>query len=539
MEQFNTNQISLQKVNKFTLIKNNIIQLSDSPPHKILKKYKTISIFINRPILRKKLKLYNDNYHIKNQLDQIGKEDSIFNNDKLITNIKLETLDDITVNELLDETMQKKGNDVNNKNYASPTKNTKRCLTPFNKTTNKRNIKNNYNKKEENNINKLTFDLNCNKIPQQPNISSIKSPNNKNQKKKLIGKANQKNLKLFINKPQIKNTKKNDLNQLSNLLMTPMLIKNKRSKKISNSSFTKFNDSCDNTNESLCLTSVSKIMAKTYNKTKSSSINKKSTNMHFPNKSNIKNKDKLLVELQKLFTDKLTLYDDTYLNMTDLDKKNCINFLLESLKEMIAINKIAQSKNEEIKESNKKKEKQIQDNKNIIKELKKDVMKLNKIIKTNILVNRKLSQKVDNLKIQLEKEKNKNKNKTIISKSVNIIENKISLNDKIKNRNKINGINISDTKRKFMNKSMDRLRKNNINLEEKNYKCDKDTQVKEEEINNSKIKNTKIENNNIINRENNSNKDLLLEKNFIKEKKHLRSNSDCTNFSDANNAIVE
>ena len=403
MEQFSTNQISLQKVNKFTLIKNNIIQLSDSPPHKILKKYKTISIFINRPILRKKLKLYNDNYHIKNQLDQIGKEDSIFNNDKLITNIKLETLDDITVNELLDETMQKKGNDINNKNYASPTKNTKRCLTPFNKTTNKRNIKNNYNKKEENNINKLTFDLNCNKIPQQPNISSIKSPNNKNQKKKLIGKANQKNLKLFINKPQIKNTKKNDLNQLSNLLMTPMLIKNKRSKKISNSSFTKFNDSCDNTNESLCLTSVSKIMAKTYNKTKSSSINKKSTNMHFPNKSNIKNKDKLLVELQKLFTDKLTLYDDTYLNMTDLDKKNCINFLLESLKEMIAINKIAQSKNEEIKESNKTKEKQIQDNKNIIKELKKDVMKLNKIIKTNILVNRKLSQKVDNLKIQLEK----------------------------------------------------------------------------------------------------------------------------------------
>ena len=539
MEQFSTNQISLQKVNKFTLIKNNIIQLSDSPPHKILKKYKTISIFINRPILRKKLKLYNDNYHIKNQLDQIGKEDSIFNNDKLITNLKLETLDDITVNELLDETMQKKGNDVNNKNYASPTKNTKRCLTPFNKTTNKRNIKNNYNKKEENNINKLTFDLNCNKIPQQPNISSIKSPNNKNQKKKLIGKANQKNLKLFINKPQIKNTKKNDLNQLSNLLMTPMLIKNKRSKKISNSSFTKFNDSCDNTNESLCLTSVSKIMAKTYNKTKSSSINKKSTNMHFPNKSNIKNKDKLLVELQKLFTDKLTLYDDTYLNMTDLDKKNCINFLLESLKEMIAINKIAQSKNEEIKESNKKKEKQIQDNKNIIKELKKDVMKLNKIIKTNILVNRKLSQKVDNLKIQLEKEKNKNKNKTIISKSVNIIENKISLNDKIKNRNKINGINISDTKRKFMNKSMDRLRKNNINLEEKNYKCDKDTQVKEEEINNSKIKNTKDENSNVINRENNSNKDLLLEKNFIKEKKHLRSNSDCTNFSDANNAIVE
>ena len=533
MEQFSTNQTFLQKVNKFSLIKKNIIQLSDSPPHKILKKYKTISIFINRPILRKKMKLYNDNYHIKNQLDQIGKEDSIFNNDKLITNIKLETLDDITVNEILEETIQKKGNDINTKKYTSPKKKAKRCLTPFNKTANKRNLKNNHIKKEENKINKLTFDLNCNKIPQQPSINSIKSLNNKKSKKKMIGKTNQKNLKLFINKPQTKKTKSNDLNQLSNLLMTPMLIKNKRSKKIYNSSFTKFNDSCENTNDSLFLTSVSKIVAKTYNKTKSTSITKKSTNMHFPNKSNIKTKDKLLVELQKLFTDKLTLYDDTYLSMTDLDKKNCINFLLESLKEMININKITQSKNEEIKEINKTKEKQIQDNKNIIKELKKDVMKLNKIIKTNILVNRKLSQKVDNLKIQLEKEKNKNKNKT-----VNIIENKISLNDKIKNRNKVIGINISDTKKKFINKSMDRLRKNNINLEEKNYKCDKDTQVKEEDLNNSKNKNTKVENRNIINKENNSNKDLL-EKNLIKDKKHLRNNSDCTNFSDANNAIAE
>ena len=185
MEQFSTNQISLQKVNKFTLIKNNIIQLSDSPPKKILKKYKTISIFINRPILRKKLKLYNDKYHIKNQLDQIGKEDSIFNNDKLITNIKLETLDDITVNEILEETIQEKGNDINTKKYASPNKNTKRCLTPFNETTNKRNLKINYKKKEENNIDKLTFDLNCNKIPQQPNNNSRNSPNNKLIKKKL------------------------------------------------------------------------------------------------------------------------------------------------------------------------------------------------------------------------------------------------------------------------------------------------------------------------------------------------------------------
>ena len=538
MEQFSTNQISLRKMNKFSLIKKNIVQLSDSPSQKILKKYKTFSIFIHRPYLQKKTKFYNENHHLTKQLDQIGKEDSIFNNDKLLTNIKLETLDEITVNELLEETKQNKEYDINTKKYDSPNKNTKRCLTPFNKTTSKRNVKHNYNKKEENTINKLTFDLNCNKIPQPSNINSTKSPN-KSPKRKMIRKTNKKNLKLFINKPQEKKTNNNDLNKLSNIFMTPMLIKNKRSKnkKIYNSSFTKFNDSGENTNDSLCLTSVSKTMAKTLNKTKSLSITKKTMNMHFPTKSNIKNKDKLLVELQKLFTDKLTLYDDMYQSMTDLDKKNCIDFLLESLKEMFNINKIAQTKNEEMKEINKTKEKQIQENKNIIKELKKDIMKLNKVIKTNILVNRKLSQKVDNLKIQLEKEKNKNKNKMNNSKSVNITENKFSLNKRIKNRNKINGINLADTKRKLMNKSMDKIKKINIGLDEKNYKCDKDTQLKEEEISN--FKNSKDKRENIINKENNLNKDLLLEKNFIKEKKHLRSNSDCTNFSDANNAIVE
>lgn len=87
-------------------------------------------------------------------------------------------------------------------------------------------------------------------------------------------------------------------------------------------------------------------------------------------------------------------------------------FLLEAVKEMMNINKTVENKNDELKEMNKTKEKQIQDDKNEIKELKKDIMKLNKIIKTNLLVNRKLNQKVDSLKIQLEKEKNKNKSNT-------------------------------------------------------------------------------------------------------------------------------
>ena len=113
MEQFSTNQISLQKINKLNLIKEYFDKLSNSARNKKLKKYNTISIFIKRPKITKKDKLYNEKQHLNKQLDQIGKEDSIFNNDKLIMNIKLETLDDISVNQLLEETKQKKENNFN------------------------------------------------------------------------------------------------------------------------------------------------------------------------------------------------------------------------------------------------------------------------------------------------------------------------------------------------------------------------------------------------------------------------------------------
>ena len=107
MDQFCTNKIPLQINNKFDLIKNNFIQLSNNPSKTKLKKCKTFSNLINRPTLRRINKLYNEKQNLKKQLDQIGKEDSIFSNDKLITNIKLETLDDLTVNEILEETMRK------------------------------------------------------------------------------------------------------------------------------------------------------------------------------------------------------------------------------------------------------------------------------------------------------------------------------------------------------------------------------------------------------------------------------------------------
>ena len=545
MEQFSKNRISLQINNKFNIIRRNFIQASSNYSSTNLKKYKTFSLFIKRPNLKRITKITNHKENLKNQLDQIGKEDSIFNNDKLITNIRLETLDDIAVSELLEETMRKekdknknnnkngnnnKNNRKNNemKSYLSPKKGDKRCLTPLTtKTSVKRNKKNFYNKREDINISNLSVELNCNKMT--PNKMTSNKTNNFKHRKKASTKTNEKNLNLFINKPQ------NRLRKYGNIPLTPIATKNKRTKKTnSNSALINLNDSIDKSNDSICLTSLSKIMNKTYNKGKSASVNKKLTTMHFPNKSSIKNKDKLLIELQKLFTDKIQLYDDSYQKMTDLDKKNCIVFLLDAIKEMFNINKMTENKNEDIKERNKTKEKQIQDDKNQIKELKKDIIKLNKIIKTNITMNRKLNQKIVNLKTQLEKEKNKNnknnKNssqiKSIITKRGITNEKTLINKNKVKQRN--NSLINADNKKKFLNRSMDKM-KNNTNLN--NNKNILSNENRETETNEKKL--FKNKNKELLNKEENELSDL------IKEKKGIGNNSDCTNFSDANNGIVE
>ena len=545
MEQFSKNRISLQINNKFNIIRRNFIQASSNYSSTNLKKYKTFSLFIKRPNLKRITKITNHKENLKNQLDQIGKEDSIFNNDKLITNIRLETLDDIAVSELLEETMRKekdknknnnkngnnnKNNRKNNemKSYLSPKKGDKRCLTPLTtKTSVKRNKKNFYNKREDINISNLSVELNCNKMT--PNKMTSNKTNNFKHRKKASTKTNEKNLNLFINKPQ------NRLRKYGNIPLTPIATKNKRTKKTnSNSTLINLNDSIDKSNDSICLTSLSKIMNKTYNKGKSASVNKKLTTMHFPNKTSIKNKDKLLIELQKLFTDKIQLYDDSYQKMTDLDKKNCIVFLLDAIKEMFNINKMTENKNEDIKERNKTKEKQIQDDKNQIKELKKDIIKLNKIIKTNITMNRKLNQKIVNLKTQLEKEKNKNnknnKNssqiKSIITKRGITNEKALINKNKVKQRN--NSLINADNKKKFLNRSMDKM-KNNTNLN--NNKNILSNENRETETNEKKL--FKNKNKELLNKEENELSDL------IKEKKGIGNNSDCTNFSDANNGIVE
>ena len=176
MEPFSENRLSLRINNKFDLIRSNFIQTLDNYLITNLKKYKTNATFIKRPNLKRLTKITNNKENLKNQLDQIGKEDSIFNNDKLITNIRLETLDDIAVSEILGETIRKDKNKNNNdnknnkknnenKNYLSPKKGGKRCLTPLTiKTSMKKSRKNFNHKREDINISNLSLELNCNKM---------------------------------------------------------------------------------------------------------------------------------------------------------------------------------------------------------------------------------------------------------------------------------------------------------------------------------------------------------------------------------------
>ena len=142
----------------------------------------------------------------------------------------------------------------------------------------------------------------------------------------------------------------------------------------------------------------------------------------------------------------------------------------------------------------------MQDDKNEIKELKKDIMKLNKIIKTNLLVNRKLNQKVDSLKIQLEKEKNKNKSNT--KKRGITAENKDNKKNRLGQRNKINEFIISGTNHKNINESMCKIKAKDINIkiDEKNEQYNKETIKSEEKLDISRNKD-------------NSNKDKI----FLKE----------------------
>ena len=148
-----------------------------------------------------------------------------------------------------------------------------------------------------------------------------------------------KNVNQFINKP-------NEVHKSSNqsYLMTPI---NKKSiGENNNKKFFKNNDSHSsqrsfinfNNNDSISLASTSKIdIPKSFIRGRSMPpmrSNKSQSNLILPNKSVFKNQDKIIIELQKLFGEKIQLSEDAYHNLTEYDKQNFINFLLESIKEL-------------------------------------------------------------------------------------------------------------------------------------------------------------------------------------------------------------
>ena len=412
MEQYRTNQFMTIN-DKFLLIENHFMVLSNNSPNKKLIKLNSHLNLFKRPALKKKKKILSDKENIRNPLDQIGNDDLIFNNDKLITNIKLDSLNDNSKDNDSDKSNSE--NEKNNDEFAIRTKNKKVSLTPVREKSKKTNIqKIIFNKNWRNSKDNDSLQLTTNKIVNSSK-TNIKTNNNKNHKnyKNLIQPNRLKNLNninQFINKPNDNNN--NIINNQKNLLNSPSI--NKKSSKLHHNSFNKLNNlkltqKNELHNDSISIGSISRVGFSNSARVKSLPNSLKKNNIHFPNKSVIKNKEKLYTELEKIFGDKLQLCDDIYQNMLDADKRNCIIFLLESIKELYNMNKALQIKNDNYKELIDSKDKQIKELKSEIKELKKDITKLNKIIKTNIQMNRKLSQNVDALKIQLEKEKNKNK----------------------------------------------------------------------------------------------------------------------------------
>ena len=471
-----------------------------------LKINQSYSNFNKRPKLTKNNHKSIDKTDLNNILDQIGNEDLIFNNDKLITNIKIESFD----NSLKKNSIISIEND---KSFISK-KTNKTNSIKLKKNRHKNNFSQNRNESKElsntSNRNLNSLELNCNKMPfNNANIKKQLNHNIKNGKKnKSSAKSKNvcvKNVNQFINKP-------NEVRKSSNqsYLMTPINKKsmgennNKRFFKniefhSSQRSFINFNN-----NDSISLASTSRMdMSKSFVRGRSMPpmrLNKSQSNLRLPNKSVIKNQDKIIIELQKLFGEKILLSEDTYHNLTEYDKKNFINFLLESIKELDNTNKLNKTKTEGYKQIIETKEQAIKNYKNEIKELKKENLKLNKIIRSNNQLNKKLNQNIDSLKLQLEKEKMKNKTLQMRDKSTSKI-------NKIQKENSINKL-----KRHTEFKSQDKIKKASDFVN-----CKKTENSKEKTINNKN--NSEI---NILNNKKNIN---IIWKNNEENKAHNSPNS--------------
>ena len=521
MERFKTN-IKLIR-NRFRAIENHFIFSSDNISNDHCKSNSLKSLF-KRPYINPKNKSIEKNKKINkinsgNQLDQIGNDDLIFNNDKLITNIKIDNIEEYTqkgLNYINDE--ESKDMSLKTVRKISPKKSS---MSPTREGKNKglQKVQSPKSRKKiinNNNHNNDALLLDCVKN-QYHNSTSAKVSSTKSfiNNKNLIQSNRLKNINQFINKPN--ETIINDSSQ-KGVIMTPVIKKKSPLKMTCHKSFNKINlkfanpNTIDFHNDNFNLSPVPGTGAHNSSRGKSipSTSNNKS-NIHFPNKSVMKNMDKLFKELQKIFGDKVQLSDDLYQNMSDSDKKNTINFLLESLKEIYSINKVALSKNDGYKEIADSREKQLKEAKNEIKELKKDNTKLNKIIKTNIQMNRKLSQNIDSLKSQLEKEKNKNKESQTKGKSANRT---YRSSNKLKCRNDSSGLSVTSSKKIKGNASQDRFRKTSEFI---NRKKSIDNNKSKDKKNNKKKINVNTKNSNNINsikveenkNNSNNNNDLL------------------------------
>ena len=439
--------------------------------------------------IRPKLPLINyktiEKEEINKMLDQIGKDDLFFNNDNLLTNIRIESLENSSnkyttkSHDIEKSFLSKKTNKTNSKSVKMQKSNRQKNHNTQNTKKMDKLIQNTINN------NHHTLELNCNKIPyNKAGYIKKKSQSKKSYKRNISLNKNKnicyKNIDQFINKPN--ELRKNSKMSKNSNLMTPISTKTKivtqknlkkndelhssRSKiiKTNQNDITNNNDSSMNISISPCHRGHSV-----------PNIPKNKNYIRLPNKSIIKKNEKLIVELQKIFGEKIYLTDYIYQRMSDIDKKNCINFLLEIIKEMYNVNKINKAKNDGYKQIIEEKYEQIKKIKNEIKEIKKENIKLNKIIKNDNQLIKKLNQNLESLKLQLEKEKIKNKNyqrdKSATKNNNCLYSNKYINDNNSLNKNKIYRENKSQDKmnrNKFINKkskenSKNRKQKEKIN----------------------------------------------------------------------------
>lgn len=485
MEAYKTILIKPNNFNNASLynkIKSQFDKSSDIVKKKQLKRNKTNINSEKRPNLIKnkiqKKYLINE-LELGNELEKIGNDDLMFINDNLISNIRIESLIKGKKHSVMscDNNLFKKDDKI-------------KYISNYNKISSKQ--KSNYYTKNNSNLNLYSLDLNCNKMSysnekkiNQKQRQDRSSTKNSTQNISLNKNKCVKNVSQFINKPSEKRK-----NLIKNILMSPInknsAIDKKRGKRLSKMS--EYNHTqqsilkTNNNDDDISIFSSSRADIKSHSVIRGHSMptkrsNKNSSNLRLPNKSVIKNHDKILIELQKLFGEKIQLTEDLFGNMTDLDKKNCIIFLLETIKELNNINKSNKAKTDSYKRINEIKEQQIKDFKSEIKELKKEILKINKMLKKENQLNKKLIQNEENLKIQLEKEKMKNK----------ILQTKVNSTSKLNSnfQNNKNKRDISVNRRR--EKSQDILIKANAFVNQKKNEKSKDKKIKD----NSTILNNK------------------------------------------------